>query len=242
MSFIDRASYNKVLLYPPEKFDQFHRGYAGIRILPKSIVLHTTNGKRGTDFEDEANFIYRSKEISAHYLVGKDGRIVEFLSPHIVAYHAGAVWPAYRYFGNPYSIGIECHHAVGEAWTFEQKRALFDLCRILVRQYNITLIETHRKIAKPNGRKVDPSDFPDTEVYPFIRRIFFDTPVTNYICTVNSNVRDAPTTTARILKTLSKGTTIAVAEIVEGENYRNNNKWCRLIEGGYIWKDLLRVS
>jgi len=242
MSFIDKTTYNKVRLYPPEKFDQFHRGYAGIRILPKSIVVHTTNGKKGTLFENEAKFIYESQDISAHYLVGKDGRIVEFLSPHIVAYHAGAIWPAYKYFGNPYSIGIECHHAVGETWTLEQKKALFDLCRILVRQYTITLIETHRRIAKPNGRKIDPSDFPDSEFYPFVKRIFFDTPTTTYITTANTNVRSTPSTTAKILKTVPKGSSVVIAEIVTGELYRRNDKWCRLIEGGFIWKDLLRIT
>lgn len=239
---IDRDTYNKVLLYPPEKFSDKVRGYAGVRILPKSIVVHTTNGKKDTTFEAEANFIYKSKDISAHYLIGKEGQVVEFLSPHIVAYHAGVVWPAYRFFGNPYSIGIECHHAVGEVWTFQQKQALHDLCRDLVRRYNINLIETHRKIAKPNGRKIDPSDFPDTEFYPFVRRILFDSPVTKYTTTVNANLRTQPNTQSKIIKTILRGTVVEVLDIVQGENYRGHNQWCHLVDGGYIWKDLLRIS
>lgn len=239
---IDTTTYNKVLLYPPDDFDLFSRGYAGVRIQPKSIVIHTTNGKKGTSFGAEANFIYRSRTISAHYLVGKEGQIAEFLSPHIVAYHAGAVWPAYRFYGNPYSIGIECHHTIGEEWTVRQKQALFDLCRSLVHRYGISMIETHRKIAKPSGRKVDPSDFPDSEFYPFTKRILFDTPVVTYTTVFNANVRSAPNTSSSILKTIPKNNVVQVAEIVTGEPYNGNPKWCLLLEGGYIWKDLLRIT
>ncbi len=245
---IDTETYNKLALYPPGKqdpphsYDAFNRGYAGIRLLPKSIVIHTTNGNKGTSFEAEANFIYRSQKISAHYLVGKKGQVAEFLSPHIVAYHAGEVWPLYRFFGNPYSIGIECHFTPGETWTLEQKKALFDLCRTLVHRYNITMIETHRKVARPQGRKVDPSGFPDDEFYAFVRNVLYNTTLTKYVTVVNANVRKEPTTRAAILRTIPKNSEVSVSSEVKGETYRGHDDWCTLAEGGYIWKDLLRVS
>lgn len=239
---IDTETYNKLELYPPDKYGPFQRGYAGVRLQPKSIVIHTTNGHKGTDFRAEAKFIYESKEISAHYLVGKKGEVAEFLSPHVVAYHAGALWPAYKFYGNPYSIGIECHHAVGEEWTTEQKRTLFDLCRNLIHRYNITMIETHRKIAKPNGRKVDPSDFPDSDFYPFVKQILYNTTSKTYTTVANTNVRREPNTKAQILKTIPKGNSVLIIGSVVGENYRGQDKWYQLMDGGYIWKDLLRIS
>lgn len=241
---IDAWTFDKVKLYPPGKqnppytYDQFHRGYAGRRDTPKSIVVHTTNGKRGTSLWAEARFIYQSQDISAHYLVGKDGEILQFLDPTIVAYHAGSVWPAYRYFGNPYSIGIECHHAVGEEWTTAQKDALFDLCNHLCKIYNMRLIDTHRKIAQPAGRKVDPSDFSDSDFYYFTGRIL--STHEKYATAYNCHVREEPSTSARITQTIPKNTTIVVQEVVSGERYRDNPDWCKLETGGYIWKNLLR--
>lgn len=240
MNAIDTTSFNKTLLYSPNAFSISSRGYAGKRTTLKSIVIHTTNGKRGSSFEAEAKFIYTSNQISAHYLVGKDGRVVQFLDPMWVAYHAGRVFPAYRYYGNPYSIGIECHLTPGEQWTFDQKKSLFDLLRFLTKKYNITLIESHRKIAAPKGRKIDPSEFPDDEFYAFVRRVFNDTNFNKYLCTVNTNLREHASTSAPILRTLPKGTTLRGQEC-EGEEYRGSNDWIGVEGGGYIWKNLLRV-
>jgi N-acetyl-anhydromuramyl-L-alanine amidase AmpD len=240
---INTITWNKLTKYPPHIFkDPLTRGYAGQRNSPKSIVIHTTNGAVGTSFGSEAKYIRDSKKISAHYLVGKEYEIAQILDPSWIAYHTGPIWAAYKLFGNPYSIGIECHHTPGETWTFEQKRALFDLCRMLCSRYQIKLIETHRKIAKPQGRKVDPSDFSDSDFYAFVKRIFHDNVPEDYITNFNCNVRNEPNTEASILHVIPKGTKINVADFVDGEKYRGNNQWALLVDGGYIWKDLLRVA
>lgn len=237
--FIDSSTYNKILLYPPAAYDALHRGYGAKRGKPKSLVIHTTNGKKGTTLQQEANFLYRSREVSAHYLVGKNGEYIQFLDPVWSAYHAGAVFPTYRYYGNPYSIGIECHHALEEPWSYEQKQGLFDLCRHLIFLYDIKLVETHRRIARPDGRKVDPSDFLDSEFYSFVKRLLYDSVLEDYKTIVNTNLRSKPNTQASIIEILPKGRAVDVAEFLSGESYAQSDQWARLVTGGYIWKNLL---
>jgi hypothetical protein len=156
---VDSATYDKARLYPPGD------GYSTRVLTPTSIVIHTTNGQRGSSFAAEANFIYRSQDISSHYLIGKDGQIVQFLdAARYVAWHAGVCTPA---FTNNRSIGYECHHAIGEAWTNAQRDALAWVVKRDIERFGIEerMIETHRKIALPAGRKVDPSDWADADFY-----------------------------------------------------------------------------
>lgn len=135
---------------------------------PQTIVIHTTNGRYNSSYASEAGFLYASYNVSAHYLVGKKGQITRFLDPRIHrAWHAGVV--VSQRWNNNNSIGIECHYTPGEgAWPVVMKQALTDLVRQLMIAYNIkviTNIDTHRKIAIPIGRKIDPSGFNDTEFY-----------------------------------------------------------------------------
>lgn len=157
---IDSVSYRKDALHPPRWGYQARGGVA-----PSSIIIHTTSNIRKTAFETEATFIRDSPHISAHFLVGKDGRIVEFLSPSKwQAWHAGNTLPAYL---NAKSIGIEHHVSVGETWTDAQHAACDQLVRQLMADYGIApgLIETHRAVALPKGRKQDPAGWGDAAFY-----------------------------------------------------------------------------
>jgi hypothetical protein len=135
---------------------------AGTR--PSAIVVHTTNGRKGSSFAGEASFLFNSVNVSAHYLVGKDGRIAQILPTDLRAWHAGQAEPEYL---NSRSIGIECHHSVGDDWPVAQLEALTWLVRELMVQFGIApdRIDTHRRVALPPGRKVDPSDWVDNEYY-----------------------------------------------------------------------------
>ena len=134
----------------------------GIR--PSSIVIHTTSNAQPTSFAFEAKYLQMSRDVSAHFLVGKAGEIVQFLSPDLMAWHAGAAIAAWK---NEHSIGIEHHVSVGEAWTDAQHAASTWLVRWLMALYVIAppMIETHRKIALPAGRKSDPAGWGDAEFY-----------------------------------------------------------------------------
>jgi len=157
MPDLDTTTYDKARTYP-----QRH-GYQLRGTVPTSIVVHSTSSKtRFTAFAAEANFLFTSADVSAHYLIGKSGQIVRFLEPAPwQAWHAGAALDAWQ---NARSIGIELHHSIGDPpYPTAQKAALAWLLRDLMGAFGIPLekIETHGQIALPGPyiRKTDPSDW-----------------------------------------------------------------------------------
>lgn len=155
---VDITSYDKAARYPSS------HGYEQRVNVPISIVVHSTSSAvPNTLFENEAKYLYQSAKVSAHYLIGKDGRIVQFLAPRPhAAWHAGAaIWS----WQNQQSIGIELHHSVGDdPYPTVQFNALTWLVSDLMLRYRISheAIETHGQIALPGPykRKRDPHDWP----------------------------------------------------------------------------------
>lgn len=139
---------------------------------PMSIIVHTTNGNYGSTFGGECRYLYNSNSVGAHYIISKHGHIEELLAPELRAWHAGATIDGYN---NNQSIGIECHYTPNpsargdkyEVWTQAMREALTWLVRRLMTQYAIpaSRIETHRAVAIPRGRKIDPSGWTDTDFY-----------------------------------------------------------------------------
>lgn len=157
---MNTTDYDKAAKHPPRWGYQARGGGT-----PSSIVIHTTSNKRATSFETEARFLFDSADVSAHFLVGKDGRVVQFLDPaKWQAWHAGAALPNWV---NAKSIGIEHHVSIGEQWTNEQHFATTLLVRSLMHTYGIipTSVETHRAVALPKGRKQDPAGWTDSDFY-----------------------------------------------------------------------------
>jgi hypothetical protein len=155
---IDATTYNKHAKWPTG------HGYEPRHAAPTSIVVHSTSSAtKNTMFTAEANYLYNAPLVSAHFLVGKDGAIVQFLDPRAwAAWHAGNAIPAWS---NQRSIGIELHHSVGDPFYPQpQIDALNALVMELCGQFTIptAVIETHGQIALPGPyvRKHDPADWP----------------------------------------------------------------------------------
>lgn len=164
---IDTRAYDKAALYPLLPGARIGRGYSArpTGVTPRSIVIYSTNGRPGSSFSAEARYLRDSPDVSSHYLIGHDGEIAKLLDPGLhSAWHAGV---ALAGFVNAKSIGIECHHSIGELWPAAQRLALTWLVRDLMTQFKIShgWIDTHRAVAMPEGRKVDPSDWSDIEFY-----------------------------------------------------------------------------
>lgn len=154
---IDTLSYPKATKHP------VGHGYAARTTAPTAIVLHSTNNKRATTFASECDFLLDASAVSAHFLVSKVGTIVQFLDPaRFVAWHAGNAKTPWL---NAFSIGIELHVSVGERPTTAQLDAAGVLCGDLMKRFAIppALLETHRAIALPKGRKSDPEGFNDAD-------------------------------------------------------------------------------
>ena len=93
-------------------------------------------------------------QVSAHFLVRRDGRCLQFVGVESRAWHAGAS----RWRGlsgrNDDSVGIELEGLEGRRFTAAQYRAAAGLLRALCRGWPIREVVGHEHIAP--GRKGDP--------------------------------------------------------------------------------------
>jgi AmpD protein len=99
------------------------------------------------------------KELSAHFLIDRAGRVTQFVATDRVAYHAGASRWRGREGCNDFSVGIELIGDADHDFTARQYATLARLCRDLMRSHpKITprRIVGHSQIATPRGRKTDP--------------------------------------------------------------------------------------
>jgi hypothetical protein len=158
MAAVDTQTYAKATKWPAG------HGYEPRHAAPSAIVVHSTSSAtKHTAFSAEAAYLYNAPLVSAHFLIGKDGAVVQFLDPLVwAAWHAGNAIPAWN---NQHSVGIELHHSVGDPfYPAAQLDALEALVLELCTHFAIPLavIETHGQIALPGPykRKHDPADWP----------------------------------------------------------------------------------
>lgn len=101
--------------------------------------------------------------VSSHFLIRRDGNIVQFVPCSQRAWHAGvSTWQA-RTRCNDFSIGIELEGSDTVPFADAQYTALIRLTRLLQRVYPIRDIVGHSDIAP--GRKTDPGPFFDWARY-----------------------------------------------------------------------------
>ena len=99
----------------------------------------------------------RGLEVSSHFLIRRDGDLVQFVSCDERAWHAGESCFAGRSNCNDYSIGVELEGTDDEAYTDSQYEVLQILTTTLLTHYgdiNPQRIAGHSDIAP--ARKTDP--------------------------------------------------------------------------------------
>ncbi len=109
--------------FPSKNFDQRR---------PVIIVIHATEQASAQQSLDTLRTANSKGPVSAHYLIGDDGRIYQLVADGHRAWHAGGGrWGTITDL-NSASIGIEIDNAVGEPYTEAQiaslLRLLEDLC------------------------------------------------------------------------------------------------------------------
>ena len=92
--------------------------------------------------------------VSAHFLIRRDGALLQFVSCAQRAWHAGASCWDGRQRCNDFSLGIELEGCDERPFAEAQYRRLVDLLAALRAQYPITAVVGHSDIAP--GRKTDP--------------------------------------------------------------------------------------
>jgi AmpD protein len=112
----------------------------------------------------------RGLRVSAHFLVRRDGRVLQFASCDARAWHAGLSSFAGRDKCNDFSVGIELEGSDLVAFTADQYASLTALTIALARRYPLTAIVGHEHIAP--GRKTDPGPCFD---WPFYQKNLAET-------------------------------------------------------------------
>jgi AmpD protein len=102
-------------------------------------------------------------EVSSHFLIRRDGELIQFVPCSKRAWHAGASNWCGRERCNDFSIGIELEGSDFEPFTDAQYATLAELTRTLRTTYPIADVVGHSDIAP--GRKTDPGPFFDWARY-----------------------------------------------------------------------------
>jgi N-acetylmuramoyl-L-alanine amidase len=151
----------------------------GKTIVPSILVLHYT---AGGSLEGAVTTFKKPESVSAHFVIDRDGTIVQMVELDKKAFHAGISSYNNRNGVNDYSIGIEivnwgicgngeepitwtkktldkndCTKVYGSWWhnyTKEQLESVKELCLTLIKELKLTAVVGHSDIAP--GRKVDP--------------------------------------------------------------------------------------
>lgn len=96
----------------------------------------------------------RELRVSAHFLIRRDGSIVQFVATHQRAWHAGVSRLGNRERCNDFSIGIELEGTDTLAYEDAQYISLQALGATLRAHHPLTAVRGHEHIAP--GRKTDP--------------------------------------------------------------------------------------
>jgi N-acetylmuramoyl-L-alanine amidase len=130
-----------------------------------ALVLHYTDS---LTLDSVVGWFARPEAaMSAHYLVGRDGRIVQMVREEDVAWHAGrsAMYPHEKPPREPnvndFSIGIELVGCMDSFFTDRQLASFYELLAQLVAKYHIPpeRVVGHCHVAP--GRRLDPDGVGD---------------------------------------------------------------------------------
>lgn len=122
---------------------------------PNYVIIHHT--AQNSCEQTLKTFTLTRTQVSAHYVICKDGRIHHMLNDYLRAWHGGASKWGNTTDLNSSSIGIEIDNNGFEPFTTEQIASLTTLLAALKKAYSIPTANFigHQDIAP--GRKVDPS-------------------------------------------------------------------------------------
>jgi N-acetylmuramoyl-L-alanine amidase len=124
---------------------------------PNFVILHHT--AQNSCEETLSTFTTKKSQVSAHYLICKDGTVHHMLNDYLRAWQAGVSKWGNATDINSISIGIEIDNNGFEPFTDAQISSLLQLLDRLKKAYNIPAANFvgHADIAP--GRKVDPNKY-----------------------------------------------------------------------------------
>lgn len=129
----------------------------GIR-KPNFVILHHT--AQNSSEQTLKTFIIAKTQVSAHYVIGRDGKVFQMVNDYLRAQHAGVGKWGNDTDLNSSSIGIEIDNNGDEPYADAQIKSLIEVLTVLKKRYNIPTANFigHADIAPT--RKPDPNKFP----------------------------------------------------------------------------------
>ena len=124
---------------------------------PNYVIIHFT--AQDSAAQTLKTFTIVKTQVSAHYVIGRDGHVYHMLNDYLRAWHAGvSKWGSITDM-NSCSIGIELDNNGSEPFAPAQINSLLSLLATLKKNYNIPASNFigHQDIAP--GRKPDPGPF-----------------------------------------------------------------------------------
>lgn len=128
-----------------KKSPNFWQGRKGYR--PEAVVIHIMDGTlAGTD----RWFANPASQVSAHFGIGKNGEVHQYVKEEDTAWHAGRIdAPSWKLIKpasvnpNLYTIGIEHEGKPGDAWTDAMEHASAELIRDVCARWQILIDRDH---------------------------------------------------------------------------------------------------
>lgn len=126
--------------------------------IPSIILLHYTGMKNAEEALDRLTS--EESKVSSHFTIDESGKIYQHVEEDKRAWHAGmSSWQGKKDI-NSISIGIEIvnpgHEFGYKNFTDEQIKSVLELCREIIRRYEIDFILGHSDVAP--DRKQDPGE------------------------------------------------------------------------------------
>lgn len=122
-----------------------------------AIVIHYT---ASMSIEGTISWFKDTKaKVSAHYVIGRDGRVVQMVPDNLIAWHAGrsAMRPPNGEPNvNAFSLGIELVGTMDSGFTDKQMASLYSLLEVLVATYKVKPERVVGHLHISPGRKQDP--------------------------------------------------------------------------------------
>lgn len=216
---------------------------------PEGIVVHIMEGTlAGTD----SWFKSTQSKVSAHYGIGQDGTVHQYVAESDSAWHAGrtfnCTWKGRRPGVNPNAntIGIEHEGQADSAWSAPMYAASAELIADIANRWSIPLdrdhIVGHREIYGHKtcpGSKVDIDKLIDLARAHALQAGLYNFQAANGSTKAKSdlNIRTgAPTTAAPRKRTAPAGSTLQyVGWTSNGMSVNGNSHWYRDANGDFFW-------
>lgn len=126
-------------------------------VVVHATVINTMEGTQRAFLDDKV------RRVSAHYVVDRDGSIVQMVDERVAAWHAGVSELGARTGVNDFSVGVELVNLNDgeDPYPDRQYLALARIIQDLRTRHDVpdSHIVSHAQIARPLGRKSDPLGF-----------------------------------------------------------------------------------